>query len=144
MPETMTLKIITPERIVMDRQVQSVTARGTDGEFEVLPGHQPMVATLGIDVLRYVVDGEEDHAAVMGGVLEVRENEVTILSDVAELDAEIDEARARQAKERAEAQKTQKAENIDVYASEVAIGRAVARLKAAEMRQRRKMRGGRV
>ena len=102
MAATLTLKIITPERIVLDSPVGAVIARGTEGEFEVLPGHEPLVATLAIDVLRFNHENGEQHsAAVMGGVLEVRGDEVTVLSDVAELDAEIDSARAAQAKEQA-------------------------------------------
>ena len=138
MPGTLNLKIITPERIVVDTPVDNVVARGTEGEFEVLPGHEPLVATLSVDVLQYNSGAHHSSAAVMGGVLEVREQEVTVLTDVAELDVEIDETRARQAKERAEAEKTQRIDKIEVYVSEMAISRAVARLKAAELRQRRR------
>jgi F-type H+-transporting ATPase subunit epsilon len=142
MPGTLTLKIITPERIVLDQPVGAVIARGTEGEFEVLPGHEPLVATLGIDVLRFnQPNGEVHSAAVMGGVLEVRGEEVTVLSDVAELDVEIDSTRASQAKERALAEKTQRTDKLDVYVSEMAIGRAVARLRAAELHQRRRKPG---
>ena len=71
----------------------------------------------------------------------VNEGSVEILSDVAELDHEIDEARAHQARERAEAEKTQSNENLDVYVTEMALSRAVTRLKAAEMAKvRRKAR----
>ncbi|MDX1990210.1 MAG: ATP synthase delta/epsilon chain alpha-helix domain-containing protein, partial [Candidatus Obscuribacter sp.] len=81
-------------------------------------------------------------AAVIGGIMEVGTSEVTIMSDVAELDVEIDEARAKQAKERVEAEKTQRTDKIDVYASELALSRAMARLKAAELGKLRKQRGG--
>jgi F-type H+-transporting ATPase subunit epsilon len=117
---TFTLKIITPERIVFDQAVEQLTAVANDGELTILPGHEPLVTTLAINVLRYKVDGEEHHAAVLGGILEVGQKETVVLSDVAELDHEIDEARAGQAKDRAEAAKTQKAEDIDVYAIELA------------------------
>jgi F-type H+-transporting ATPase subunit epsilon len=136
------LRLITPERIVYEEPVESVVARGTEGEFEVLPGHEPLVATLAIDVLRFKRGGEDHFAAVMGGVLEVKEDEVTVLSDVAELDMEIDVSRAKQAKERGEAEKTQRVDKIDVYVSEMAISKAVTRLKAAELRQRRRKPGG--
>ena len=135
---TLNLKIITPERVVLEKVVDNVLARGTEGEFEVLPGHEPLLATLSIDVLEFNTGGEHNSAAVMGGVLEVRDQDVTVLSDVAELDVEIDQARAHQAKERAEAEKTQRVDKIDVYVSEMAISKAVARLKAAELRARRR------
>lgn len=140
MAATMTLKLITPERVVLEREVDMVVAKGTAGEFAVMPGHEPLVAALGLDILRFSHKGEEDVAAVLGGVLEVRGNEVTVLSDVAELGEEIDHARASQAKERAEAEKTQKTDKLDVYISEMAIGRAIARLKAFEMAKARRKR----
>lgn len=141
MPGTMKLQIITPERVVLERTVQSVQATGTEGHFEVLPGHEPLVATLAIDVMTFVnEDGEEHGAAVIGGLLEVRGDEVTVLSDVAELDVEIDTTRAAQAKERAEAEKSQRTDKTDVYVSQMAIGRAIARMKAAEMKNMRRKR----
>lgn len=139
MPGTLTLKIITPERVVLERSVDVVVARGTAGEFAIMPGHQPLVAALAIDVVRFSHNNEEQIAAVMGGILEVRNDEATVLSDVAELDQEIDAARASQAKDKYEAEKTQKTDKMDVYVTEMAIGRAMARLKAVEMgRQRRR------
>ena len=138
MTGTMNLKIITPERIVLDRPVDRLIAKGTDGEFEILPNHEPLVATLAIDVLRFYTGNEEDSAAVIGGVLEVSDNQVTVLSDVAELDAEIDISRATQAKEKAEAEKTQRAQNIDVYVTEMAMSKALARIRAADIRQRKR------
>lgn len=127
------LKIITPERIVFDQPVDQLTAVANDGELTVLPGHEPLVTTLSINVLRFKIGQEEHSAAVLGGILEVGQKETVVLSDVAELDHEIDEARATQAQERAKAAKTQRAENIEVYATEMALSKAMARLKAAEL-----------
>jgi len=142
MANTLNLKIITPDRIVYENPVEQITAVARDGELTILPGHEPLVTTLGIDVMRFKVRGEEEVAAVIGGIMEVGTSEVTIMSDVAELDVEIDEARAKQAKERVEAEKTQITDKIDVYASELALSRAMARLKAAELGKLRKQRGG--
>ncbi|MBS1999866.1 MAG: F0F1 ATP synthase subunit epsilon [Candidatus Obscuribacterales bacterium] len=138
MPGALNLKIITPERVVLEQAVDEVSARAIDGELSILPNHQPLITALAIDVLRYKVQGEENIAAVIGGLLEVGENQVTVLSDVAELDTEIDEARAHDAKARAEAEKTQKTDKLDVYLSEMAMSRAVARLKAAELSKQRR------
>ncbi len=139
MAGALTLKIITPERVVLEQAVDEVSARAIDGELSILPNHQPLITALAIDVLRYKVQGVENIAAVIGGLMEVGENQVTVLSDVAELDTEIDEARAHDAKAKAEAEKTQKTDKLDIYLSEMAMSRAVARLKAAELsRQRRR------
>lgn len=138
MAGALTLRIVTPERVVLEQPVDEVYAHAVDGSFAVLPGHQPLLTALAIDVLRYKDGREEGSAAVMGGIMEVHNNEVTVLSDLAELDTEIDEARAHQAKARREAEKTQKTDKLDVYVTEMAISRSIARLKAAELGRRRK------
>ncbi|HEY9730708.1 MAG TPA: F0F1 ATP synthase subunit epsilon [Drouetiella sp.] len=138
MPGALNLRIITPERVVLEQSVDEVSARAIDGELSILPNHEPLITALAIDVLRYKVDGAENIAAVIGGLMEVGENQVTVLSDVAELDTEIDEARAHDAKARAEAEKTQKTDKLDIYLSEMAVSRAVARLKAAELSKQRR------
>lgn len=134
------LKIITPDRIVLDQEVEQVSAKAVDGELSILPQHEPIVTALDIDLVRYQVKGEELTAAVMGGVMEVNDNNVTVLSDMAELDLEVDETRAQQRKERAEAEKIQKVDKLDVYLAEMSIAKAIARLKAAEYAKRRRNR----
>lgn len=138
MPSTLKLRIVTPERVVLETDVDQVTAASVDGELSILPDHEPIVTALAIDMLRYKQNKEDEFAAVMGGILEVKNNEVTVLSDMAELDTEIDVTRAHHAKERAEAEKLQKTDKLDVYVAELAISRAVARLKAHEFRQRKR------
>lgn len=142
MASTINLKIVTPERVVYDNPVDQITAVANDGELTILPGHEPLVTTLAIDVLRFKVKGEEETAAVIGGILNVNKDQIEVLSDVAELDVEIDEARANQAKSKAEAEKSQRADKLDTQLSEMALTRAITRLKAAEMAKVRRRRGG--
>ncbi len=132
------LNIITPERVVLETEAEKLTATAVDGELTILPNHEPLVTALGIDILRYTKDGVEESAAVIGGILEVGNEEVHVLSNVAELGVEIDQARANEAKARAEAEKTQKTDKLDTYLTEMALARAIARLKAVEFAQRRK------
>lgn len=138
MPGTLTLRIVTPERIVLEQQVDEVIATSIDGQLAILPEHEPLVTALSIDTLHYRHGKEEDIVAVMGGILEVKNNQVTVLSDAAELDTEIEVERAKVAKEKAEAEKLQKTDKLDVYVAEMALSRAIARLKATELRQARK------
>jgi F-type H+-transporting ATPase subunit epsilon len=138
MAEKLLLKIITPERVVLEREVDQVTARAVDGELTILPKHEPLITALAIDVLHYKSQDVDDTAAVIGGLLEVAKNEVTILSDQAELATEIDEARAHHAKSRAEAEKIHKTDKLDVHLSEIALSKAIARLKAAELGKQRR------
>lgn len=135
----LTLKIVTPDRVVLDQRVDQVIAKAIDGEFAILPNHAPMITALAIDIVRYSSKGQEEHsAAVLGGLLEVGENVVTILSDTAELDIEIDDAKAKEALQKAEAEKTQRTDKLDVQLTEMALSRATARLKAIELSKRRR------
>lgn len=138
MANTINLKIVTPERVVYNSPVDQITAVANDGELTILPGHEPLVTTLAIDVLRFKANGEEETAAVIGGILNVNKDEIEVLSDVAELDVEIDEARAHQARSKAEAEKSQRTDKLEVYMTELALTRAMARLKAAEMAKMRR------
>jgi F-type H+-transporting ATPase subunit epsilon len=140
MAQALMLKIITPERVVLEQAVDEVSACAVDGEFAVLPEHIPLVTALANDVLMYKSEGKESAAAVLGGILEVSNNTVTVLSNAAELATEIDEARATQAKERAEAEKSQRTDKLGVYLAEMALSRAFARLKATELLRGRQLR----
>jgi len=143
MAGTFKFKIITPERVVIDTEVEQVTATARDGQLSILPHHEPLVTALGIDILRYVERGEEHSAAIIGGILEVSEEDVVVLSDAGELGIEIDEARANKAKERAEVEKMQKADKLDTHMAELALAKAMARLRAAELAEQRKHRSRR-
>jgi F-type H+-transporting ATPase subunit epsilon len=132
------LKIITPDRVVLETPVDQVTATAIDGELTILPKHEPLVTALKIDVLKYKANNVEEHVAVLGGLLEVADNSVTVLSDTADLGVDIDVAQANEAKSKAEAEKIQKTDKIEVYLSEMALSKAMARLKAAELSRRRR------
>lgn len=129
----MKLKIVTPERIVFEENdVEAVFAKTSDGEVGILPKHIPMVAPLAVDVLRYVKAGKKEPVAVMGGLLRTNGDEISILSDAAELAKEIDVARAEQAQVRAEERLRQKSADVDVRRAEASLSRSLARLKAKQ------------
>jgi F-type H+-transporting ATPase subunit epsilon len=129
----MQLKILTPERIVLEESVEAVYAVTEDGEIGILPRHVPLVTPMSIGVLRYVKEGQKTPVAVMGGVLHTDGEKVSILSDSAELASEIDAVRAQHAKERAEAEIRQQASQRDAQEAEAALARSLARLKATEI-----------
>lgn len=129
----MKLKIVTPERVVLEADdVEAVYAQTVDGEIGILPKHVPLVTPLAVTVLRYVRQGRKQVAAVMGGILRTNGDEVSVLSDTAELSEEIDVARARQAQERAEARIRQQAADIDLNRAKAALSRSIVRIKAGE------------
>jgi F-type H+-transporting ATPase subunit epsilon len=100
---TLDVALVSPERILFSGEADMVVCRTSDGEIAFLTGHAPLVGALGIGTVRIKqADGEEVKAAVHGGFVEVRDNRVSILSDVAELPDQIDVERARRARDEAE------------------------------------------
>jgi F-type H+-transporting ATPase subunit epsilon len=95
--------LVTPERTVLEVEVQAVMVRTVEGEAAFLPGHTELVGALVPVVVRFQrEDGEEDRAAVHGGFVQVHPDRVVVLAPVAELAVEIDVDRARRALEEAE------------------------------------------
>jgi F-type H+-transporting ATPase subunit epsilon len=118
---------------VVSAEVDEVVIPGSQGYFGVLPGHAPLLATLGIGELTYRVGREEYHVAVSGGFAEVLNDKVIVLADAAETPADIDRARAEQARDRAESRLSGRAtqEDIDYTRAAAALARALIRLQVA-------------
>lgn len=99
---TLNVEVVSPERVQYSGEARVVICRTTEGEVAFLTDHAPLIGALGIGEVRIGQEsGEDEVAAVHGGFVEVRNNKVVILSDVAELKDQIDVGRAREAKERA-------------------------------------------
>ncbi len=98
------LKIVTPERIVFEGNVDSLTAMTENGEITVLPEHIPLATLLKAGEMRAMVGGEMTLLAVSTGLLEVRAgNEIVILADTAERSEELELVAIEAAKAAAEA-----------------------------------------
>jgi len=132
--ERLTLELATPSRLVVGAEVDEVVVPGSEGYFGVLPGHAPLLATLGIGELTYRVGRDESHVAIAGGFAEVRNDKVIILADAAETPADIDRTRAERSRDRAEARLAGRAasqEEIDYARAMAALARALTRLQVA-------------
>ena len=125
------LKIVTPERIVFEGEVQSVIVQGTKGSFQVLADHVPFMSTLAIDTARVIKDGQTLVFSIIGGAFQFRNNEAIILSKVAELGDDIDTARAKHEKEEAEKVLDLAKNEAEIKRANLVIAKAMARLKAA-------------
>ena len=100
---TLHVELVSPEQVLYSGEADMVVCRTTDGEIAFLTGHAPFVGSLGIGEVRvFEPNGDVGHAAVHGGFVEVSHDRVTVLSDVAELAAQIDVGRAQRASEQAE------------------------------------------
>ncbi len=95
---TLQVELVSPERILYSGEADMVIARTIDGEIAFMTGHAPFIGSLGIGAVTVrATDGTEVKAAVHEGFVEVTDDRVTILSDVAELVDDIDADRARRA-----------------------------------------------
>ena len=132
MPDTLELEVATPERELVREQVTEVQVPAAQGYIGVLPGHAPLMGALGIGTLTYVVGGAKRHLSVHGGFLEILENHVRVLADVAERAEEIDIQRAKAALERSQREALNPALGVDPAVALAATLRAQARLATAE------------
>jgi F-type H+-transporting ATPase subunit epsilon len=122
------VEVVSPESILYEGDAEQVVCRPTGGEIAFLPGHQPFVGALETYPVRVIIPTGEVVIAVHGGFVEVRDDRVTVLSDVAELPEQIDVVRARTAKEKAEAAVASDPDDMEAAA---ALQRAELRLQVS-------------
>src|SRR5260370_16411613 len=104
MVDEIQLEVVTPERRLLSEQGNSVTVPGRGGELGILPGHAPLISELQTGVLSYSEDGTTFQLHVSGGFVEVNDDRVAVLAEIAERPEEIDAARARLAREHTDKQ----------------------------------------
>lgn len=128
----MKLRIITPERLVFEEDIDQVTLPTQEGEITVLPHHIPLVSIIQPGEI-FIKKGKQDiPLAVSGGMLQVRPDEIIVLADSAERVEEIIEERAEQARVRALAMFEEKRHDSTQYAQLAAkIEKETARLRVA-------------
>ncbi|MGX7197164.1 F0F1 ATP synthase subunit epsilon [Enterococcus olivae] len=138
MDQCLTVNIVTPSGIVYDHHAKLVVVRTINGELGILPQHAPIIVPLTIDEVRIKrIDSEThiDWIAVNGGIMEVRDDQVTIIADSAERAREIDLSRAERAKLRAERliAEAKELEDIDeLRRATVALHRAINRINVSK------------
>ena len=137
----MRLDVVTPESVICSCEVDAVIAPGVEGQLGILPHHAPLLTMLQAGELRVRKNGDETCIAIYGGFLEVRPDRVIILADAAERAEEIDEARAEEAKRRAEQQLANRVvSEVDKAQAEAVLRRSLIQLKVAERTRKRKAR----
>ena len=132
MAEKIQLEVVTPERRVVAEPVDMVTVPGLGGELGILPGHTPLISQLQTGVLTYVQEGKSFPMHVSGGFVEVRDDHVTVLAEVAERPDEIDAARAKLSRDKLEKQLSGWAgSEEDFEVTKTKLDRSVVRLQLA-------------
>jgi F-type H+-transporting ATPase subunit epsilon len=133
--QSIKLKIVTPEKLILEEEVYSVTLPGAAGEVTILPDHVPYVGMIKAGELyfRRTPDAEPEPFATAGGFVEFHENTLSVLADTAERPEEIDIKAAEEAHKRAEeVMKSRVSMDDEEYARvAAALEREFARLKVA-------------
>ena len=132
--EKIRLQVISPSKIIYDGECTMLEYNTTEGYVGVLPGHVAMTQIVAPGKLAIYEEGKEKptYAAVMSGISTIMPDTVILLAEIIELKDDIDVARAKEAKERAEKRISEKAEGIDLARAERALMRANIRLAVAE------------
>ena len=125
------LQIVTPRGIYFDKEVDSLTIKLSSGYRTILKGHTPLIGSLAYAPMHLVKDGKTEEFAVHGGAINVTKEKVSVVCNAIERKSEIDLARAKKAKERAEKRLHDKDVNIDVKRAELALKRALIRVGLA-------------
>jgi F-type H+-transporting ATPase subunit epsilon len=135
MANTMKLEIVTPEGQAYSNDVEMVTLTGVMGEMGILPEHVRLVTEMVPGELVVRKDGRDTFVAVGIGIVEITGDRVSILTDMAVAADKIDEARAEEARRRAEARLRDKLADEEVAATNAALARALAQLKVKRRRR---------
>ncbi len=130
---TFPLKIVTPDGLEFEGQVQSLTLRTVTGDLGVMAGHADCVAPLGMGRATVVIDGEKRYAACIGGMLSVSKGAVTVVATTFEWAGEIDKARADRSHERAQnVLQSKDSSDADIRLAQARLRRALVRKSVAE------------
>jgi len=130
------LEVVTPEHLLLSKQVDEVIAPGSDGEFGVLPGHAAFLTTLKIGELRYKIGDTWSYMSVLWGYAEVNPTKVTILAEIAEKAEDIDVERAAQKVAEAEQRLQTGGLPSDLKEAQISLEKACLRKKIAERTRR--------
>jgi F-type H+-transporting ATPase subunit epsilon len=137
LPSKLKLEILTPHSPVYSQEVSSVVLPGSEGYFGVFPGHTPFLTALKVGEIKVVQDGAESYFATSGGIAEVLPDSISILSETAESAKEIDVKRAEEARARAREKIDEGRENWDIPRADLALARAMNRIRIARKKQGR-------
>jgi len=126
------VRIITPDGLYLDTEAVQINACSLEGEFGLLSNHMPMVAMLEICKLDIIKTDSTKEYALSGGMLQFKDNLVTILSDSVEGEDEIDVERAMAAKARAEKRLQAHESDMNMRRAEIALRKAINRIRVKE------------
>jgi F-type H+-transporting ATPase subunit epsilon len=131
LPTSLHLQIVSADRSLVNEQVDEVEIPGADGYLGILPGHTPLLTTMGVGELWYRQGQEKHYLSIAFGFAEVQPDAVTILAQIAEKADEIEASRAEAAKKRAEERMARPGADMDFERARIAMLKALIRLQVA-------------
>ncbi len=129
MADLFRLRIVTPERVFYEGQASMVELTTTEGDVGVYANHIPMTAVVAPGILKIHEETGLKKASLMAGFIEILQDQITIMAEVAEWPEDIDVHRAEEARIRAERRIHDKAPETDIMRAEMALRRALVRLE---------------
>jgi F-type H+-transporting ATPase subunit epsilon len=139
MAHTIHVDVVSAEELIFSGEAEFVALPGESGELGIYPRHTPLITRIKPGAVRIKVAGQaqDEFVFVAGGLLEVQPNNVTVLADTAIRGADLDEAKASEAKRRAEEALSNKESMIDYAKAQAELSAAIAQLAAiAKLRQK--------
>lgn len=125
-----TLRIVAPDRVFYENEVEMVEFTTTEGDIGVLPGHIPLTVIVSPGILTIHESDKEKTAALHAGFAEILPQQITILAEIIEWPEEIDLSRAEASRQRAEERLHSHIQGIDMVRAEASLKRALARIEA--------------
>ena len=135
MPNTLKLQIVTPEGIVYSEDVEMVGLRSVDGQIGILPHHIRLMTQMLPGEVMVRKGGRDQYLAVGEGMVEVTAGSVAIATDMAIAAETIDEAKAEEARQRAEARLREKLADEEVASVNASLVRSLAQLRVKRRRR---------
>lgn len=140
MAATMKVDIVSAEEGIFSGEAEFLAAPAQMGEVGIYPRHTPLITRIKPGAVRIKIPNQADEEVVFvsGGILEVQPQVVTILADTAVRGDDLDEAKALEAKQRAEAAMKDRADKMDFARAQAELAEAVAQLQAIQRLRKKK------
>jgi F-type H+-transporting ATPase subunit epsilon len=135
--KTFHLDVVSAEKELFSGSAESIQVTGSEGELGIFPNHTPLLTAITPGMIRITKhDGQEEVIYLSGGTLEVQPSAVTVLADTAIRGEELDQAKAEEAKRRAEEQMLDRHNDMDFAQASSDLAKAIAQLRVIELTKR--------
>lgn len=132
MAKALRLRVLTPGRTVLDEEIEFLVLRAVGGEMGILPGHEPCAVRLEPGAMQVYENHRPVSAlAVVGGFATVQDNEVVVMTPVAERPEELEAVLKRMEAERAESRRNEQLADFEMQRMEIALRRALVKMEVS-------------